>query len=90
MVMECNTGLTELITKVIGRTTKLKDKVPSGMPRGMSIEVTSKTIWRMGMENTPILMAPNIRVNSETMFKKDMEKRSGSMVPNMSEATKMV
>ena len=41
------------------------------------------------MENTLILMDPNIKENLEMMFKKDMVKKNGLMEQNMLEATRM-
>ena len=49
MDMVSNIGPMELITKVNGLTTKLKVKEHFGMPKEMSIEVNSKTIWPMVM-----------------------------------------
>jgi hypothetical protein len=54
MVMGCNTGMTELITKANGSSTKLRDKELFGMLKEMFTKGNSKTIWPMGMESTHI------------------------------------
>jgi hypothetical protein len=84
-----NIGLMVLITRVIGVITKQKVKVLSGMLKVMCIEVNSKMIWPMGMENTPTSTDQNTRENSKMTCRRDMEKKNGLMVPNMLEATKM-
>lgn len=90
MAMEYSTGLMELIMKETGYLIKLKDKELFGMLKVMFIEVNSKTIWLMDMENILTSMVPNIKENLEMMYKKDMVRKSGLMEPNTLEATKMV
>ena len=89
MVMEYNTGSMVPTTKENGSTTKPKAKVPSGMPREMSIAANSRTTWPTGMENILTLTEANTRENSRTMYRKETEKKSGLMGPSTSEATVM-
>ena len=77
MGMEYNIGLTVLIMKVIGVTTKPRAKEHSGTLKAMCTEVISEMTWQMAMVNILILTDLSIRVNSEMMFKKDTEKKNG-------------
>jgi hypothetical protein len=82
MVMESSTGSMELITKDSGATIRLKDRVLSGTPKEMYIEVNSKMIWLTAMENTLISTAASIRESSKTMCRRETEKKSGLTEPS--------
>lgn len=84
-----NTGQTELIMKATGCLTKQKGKVLSGMPKVMYIEVNSKMIWPMDMENILILMDQNIKESLEMTYKKDTERKNGLMELNTLEVIRM-
>ena len=77
MDMEYSIGPMGLIMKEIGTLTKLKVKELSGMQKEMFIEVNSRMIWRMGMENIHILTEANIKESLEMTYKKDMAKKNG-------------
>ena len=83
MDMEYNTGPMVLIMRGSGPIIKLKDKAHSGMLKEMYIEVNSKMIWQMVLENILTLMGVSIKENLKMTCKKVMEKRNGSTVPNM-------
>ena len=77
MDMGFSIGLTVHIMKETGILTKQKDKELFGMPKEMSIVVSSEMIWQMDTENIHISTAANIRVNSEMMSKKVTAKKNG-------------
>lgn len=89
MVMVSNIGLTEQIMKVTGLWTKLKVKEPFGTQKVIYIEVNLKMIWLTDMENTLILMVPNIRENSMMTYKKVTARKNGLMELSILVATKM-
>jgi len=53
------------------------------------IEVNLKMIWLTDMENTLILMVPNIRENSMMTYKKVTARKNGLMELSILVATKM-
>lgn len=89
-VMVYSTGPMVPTTKVSGISTKPKGKESSGTLKAMYTRVTSGMIWPTVMESTLISMAPSIKESSKMMSRKAMEKKSGLMVLNTLETTKMV
>ena len=89
-VMVYSTGPMVPTTKVSGTLTKPKGKESSGMLKEMYTRATSGMIWPTVMESILISMDPSIKESSKMMSKKAMEKKSGLMVLNILETTKMV
>jgi hypothetical protein len=89
MATEYRNGWTVQSTKASGLTIRLRAKEHSGMPREMSILVSSKQTRQTVTENTPTSTAQDTKVSGSTTSRKVKERRLGLMVLNTWANTRM-